>query len=88
MKIKKGFVLEPVGGAYIAVAVGNEATNVNALIRMNSTGAFLWELLEKEQTAETLLAAMLQEYDVPEEIAARDIAAFLGKLKDAGLVEE
>ena len=61
MKIKKGFVLEPVGGAYIAVAVGNEATNVNALIRMNSTGAFLWELLEKEQTAETLLAAMLQE---------------------------
>ena len=88
MKIKKGFVLEPVGGAFIAVAVGHEAANANALIRMNSTGAFLWQLLADEQTAETLLAALLAEYDVPEDIAKRDITAFVEKLRAGGLIDE
>lgn len=87
MKIKNGFVLEPVGGAYIAIAVGDEAVNSNALIRMNGTGAFLWQLLsEGEHTEQTLLSAMLSEYDVPAEIAKRDIAAFVAKLAGAGLL--
>ncbi|MBQ2793879.1 MAG: PqqD family protein [Clostridia bacterium] len=89
MKIKNGFVLEPVGGAYIAIAVGKETNNSNALIRMNSSGAFLWNLLsEGEHTEKSLLDAMLAEYDVSEEIAARDIAAFIKKLSDAGLLEQ
>lgn len=89
MKIKNGFVLEPVGGAYIAIAVGAEAVSSNALIRMNSTGAFLWQLLnEGEHTEATLLDAMLNEYDVAPEIAARDISAFVKKLADAGLLAE
>lgn len=86
MKIKNGFVLEPVGGAYIAVAVGSEAAETNAIIRMNGTGAFLWGLLESEQTRETLLAAMRAEYDVSEEIALRDIDAFVNKLASAGIL--
>ncbi len=89
MKIKSGFVLEPVGGAYIAIAVGAEAVNSNALIRMNGTGAFLWGLLsEGEHTEQSLLAAMLDEYDVSAEIAARDISGFVKKLSDAGLLTE
>ena len=89
MKIKNGFVLEPVGGAFIAVAVGEEAVNSNALIRMNGTGAFLWKLLsEADQTKESLLAALLAEYDVPEDIAKRDILAFVKKLSDANLLAE
>lgn len=86
MKIKNGFVLELVGGAYIAVAVGSEAAETNAIIRMNGTGAFLWSLLESEQTRETLLAAMRAEYDVSEEIALRDIDAFVNKLASAGIL--
>ncbi len=89
MKIKNGFVLEPVGGAYIAIAVGAEAVNSNALIRMNGTGAFLWNLLSAgEHTEESLLAAMLNEYEVSPEIAARDISAFVKKLADAGLLAD
>ena len=87
MKIKNGYVLEPVGGAFIAVAVGGEAS-ANALVRMNGTGAFLWRLLEEEQTVESLLAAMLKEYEVSEEIALRDITAFVKKLSDSGILAE
>ncbi len=87
MKIKNGFVLEPVGGAYIAIAVGDEAVSSNALIRMNGTGAFLWNLLsEGEHTEDSLLSALLSEYEVSEDIAKRDIAAFVKKLSDSGLL--
>lgn len=87
MRIKNGFVLEPVGGAYIAVAVGSEAVKSNALVRMNETGAFLFKLLsEGEHDEQTLLRALLAEYEVPPEIAMRDILAFIKKLDDANLL--
>ena len=89
MKIKSGFVVEKVGNKYLAVAVGERADDFNALIRMNGTGAFLFNLLsESDMTKEELLAAMLGEYDVDTERAKADILAFLTALKGAGLLDE
>jgi len=88
MKIKSGFVLEKVGGAYLAVAVGSRTKDFNGLVRMNGTGAFLWELLsKKEMTKEELLSAVLAEYDVGEEQVKGDIEAFEKTLRDNGILE-
>ena len=54
---------------------------------MNSTGAFLWQLLADEQTAETLLAALLAEYDVDRETAEQHAVAFVEKLKGLNFLE-
>ncbi len=89
MKIKSGFVVEKVGNRYLAVAIGERADDFNALIRMNGTGAFLWNLLaEKDMTKDELLSAMLDEYDVDTERAKADILAFLAALRGAGLLDE
>ena len=45
MKLKDGFILNKVGGAYLAVAVGERADEFRALVKLNATGAFLWEQL-------------------------------------------
>ena len=45
MRIKEGFVLEKVGDGYLAVAVGGRADSFSGLVRLNSTGAFLWNNL-------------------------------------------
>lgn len=88
MKIKSGFVLEKVGGAYLAVAVGSRTKDFNGLVRMNGTGAFLWGLLsDKEVTKEELLQKVLAEYDVAEEQAKGDIDAFEKTLRDNGILE-
>lgn len=88
MKIKSGFVLEKVGGAYLAVAVGSRTKDFNGLVRMNGTGAFLWGLLaDNDMTSEELLAKVLSEYDVAEEQARGDIAAFEKTLRDNGILE-
>ena len=51
------------------------------------TGAFLWEKLENDTTKEELLKAMLDEYEVTEDIAKKDIDNFITKLKDGNLLE-
>lgn len=89
MKIKSGFVVEKVGGAHLAVAVGERATEINALIRMNDTGAFLWGELEKKDLTEgELVKALTQEYEVAESMAEKDVKAFVVKLREGGLLDE
>lgn len=86
MKIKDGFILREVAGSFIVVAVGSAVKDFNGIINLNETGAFLWKILESGATKEELLEKMLTEYDVSEEIARKDIDAFISKLQEAKLV--
>ncbi|MBR4723148.1 MAG: PqqD family protein [Clostridia bacterium] len=61
MKIKDGFILRQVAGNYVAVAVGEESVNFNAMVTTNDTGAFLWEKLQTETTEEEILNALVSE---------------------------
>ena len=88
MKIKDGFVLRQVVDNYVVVAVGDAVMDFSGMISLNETGAFFWHQLEKGVTEEEMVQALLSEYDVPEEVARRDAAMYLQKLKDAGLVED
>ena len=89
MKIKNGFVVERVGSKYLAVAVGVRADEFNALIRMNETGAFIWQkLAESDRSAGELTKLLCAEYSVPEDVAASDVGAFIEKLRSAGLLDE
>ena len=52
MKIRNGFMLRKVGGQNVVVAVGAASRDFNGIIKLNETGAFLWELLKSERTPE------------------------------------
>lgn len=86
MKIKDGFILRQVAGNYVAVAVGEESVNFNAMVTTNDTGAFLWEKLQTETTEEELLNALVSEYDIDRETAKADIAEFLEELRKGKLL--
>ena len=88
MKIKSGFVIEAVGDGYLAVAVGDRADEFTGLVRMNSTGAFLWKLIEENDLSkEELLKKVLEEYEVDEALARADIDKFEHQLRDGGILE-
>lgn len=86
MKIKEGFILRQVGDQTVVVAVGAASRDFNGIIRLNSTGKFLWEKLEQDITPEQLLCAMLDAYDIDEDTAKADISQFIAKLKGADLL--
>ena len=80
MKLKDGFILRQVAGKTVVLPC-DEALDLNMMITLNGTGAFLWDKLQEETTQEALVAALLAEYDVDEETASRSVAAFVEKLK-------
>lgn len=88
MKIKSDFMLREVAGYYVVVPVGEGALNFNGVINLNESGAFLWKTMEKDVTEADMVAALLGEYEVPEERAKADVAAFVTKMREGNLIED
>lgn len=87
MKIKDGFLLRQFGEESIVVAVGEGSEDFNKLITLNSVGAFIFEKLSGDITREELAQSLVDRYEVDRETAERDTDAFIGKLKEAGLLD-
>ena len=82
MKLKSGFVLKSVGDNHIVVPVGAQTVDFRCMITLNETGAFLWERLSADTTQETMVDALLAEYEVDRDTAAQCVDAFIEKLKE------
>lgn len=88
MKIKDGFIMNRVGSQHVVVPVGETSVGRHCMVRLNDTGAFLWEQLGADTTEGALVQALRGEYAVADDVARADVAAFLGKLRDADLLDE
>ena len=86
MKLKYDFVTNNVAGKTVAVAVGKGLSEFGGFIKLNDTGAFIFELLKKEITKEEIVKAICQEYDVTEETAQRSAEEFLEYLSSHGVI--
>ena len=87
MKIKEDFILRKIAESYIVVPVNQTALDFNGIINLNETGAFLFELLQNGAEREELVEKMLAEYDVTRDRAEKDIDKFIGKIKEADIIE-
>lgn len=81
MRIKDGFLLREVAGQTVVLPVG-EDLDLNMMITLNDTGRFLWEQLRREADEESLVAALLGEYEVDEETARNAVRGFVKKLHE------
>lgn len=86
MKIKKELIKRDIAGDTILVPVGKTVYDSNGLFVLNELGAFIWDILPEAQTPEEIVAAVLKEYDVSAEEAARDIGEFLDKLRKMEII--
>ena len=87
MKIKEGFLLRQVAGQTVVLPTGDEL-DLNMMITLNGTGAFLWERLEKGSDVESLTAALLAEYDVDPQTARAAVEGFVKKLEAHGFLQD
>ena len=87
MKIKDNFILKKIAGSYLVIPVRTAAVDFSGVIKLSETGAFLWELLKDERTADELTAKLLEEYEVDEATAAADVERFIEKLRGADFLE-
>ena len=87
MKIKRGFVLQNVSGSYVACATGKLTKEFSGVVRMNDTGVFIWKLLTKEIKEDELVRKVAEAFGIDEELARRDVGAFVENLRVNGILE-
>ena len=78
--------MENVGGQYLLVPIGAQVMDMNGIITLNATGAFLWELLEQDCTTDELAVAVSERFDVNPEAAKVDVDAFLREIAKLGML--
>ena len=88
MKVREGFILREVGDQPVVVAVGPASQFFNGMVKLNTTGEFLFKELQDEKTEDDLVKAMTDKYDVDEETAREDVKAFVDILVKPGIIEE
>ncbi|MBR7061367.1 MAG: PqqD family protein [Eubacterium sp.] len=87
MKIKDGFAKREIAGSHIVVPVGKTALEFNAMITLNESAAFYWDCFQKDITIDEAVEKILEEYDVDEERARKDVENFIKMLKENGIME-
>ena len=88
MKLKYNFVTNEVSDKIVAVAVGGDLEKFNGFIKMNDTGAYIFNMLKSDVTEEEIVAAMKKDYeDAAEEEIRETVSEFVGKLKEADVLE-
>lgn len=88
MKARDGFVLRNIMGDYILSPTGSRIKEFRATIVMNELSAFVWNKLQEEVTRNELIDAILSEYDVDSDNAAKDLDELLTKFREYGILEE
>lgn len=88
MKFIEGFKLRRLGREYFVVGEGLAQVNFNKMISLNDTAGYLWEALHgKDFTVDDMVNALLEKYEVTEELARTDSAKLAEDWINAGLVE-
>lgn len=88
MKRNPDFLLREVAGKQVVVPVGSAAGKFPGMLTLNATGAYLWQLLEQEQSRDSLAQAVCARYEVSPERALADIDAFIENLLPTGAIIE
>lgn len=88
MHIVSGFHIRQILDEVIAVPGGEAAKQFSGIVSLNEIGRFLFEKLSQDQTVESLVQSVLEEYDTDPATARTDVTEFLYHLRRAGLLVE
>ena len=88
MKLKEGIVPGNIDGQDFAIATGKLSAEVQGIINNNETANYIFKLLQKEQTVESIVSNMTERYDAPKEEIENDVKELLETLDSYGILEK
>ena len=88
MKILENFVLQKIADEHIVVPIGEAADKLHGVIKLSSTGVFLWKNLIESKTQDELVDILSSEYQIERGIAQADVQKFIKQLVEMGCIEQ
>lgn len=75
-----------VAGETILVPVRGELAHMKQIFVLNPVAEFVWQNLNGSKAVESVLAGVVEEFDIDESTARSDVLEFLAELEEAGLI--
>lgn len=88
MKLNDEIVLGNIDGKNFAIAAGSLSKKFHGIINNNPTADFIFKLLKTEQTEDSIVNAMTEKYDAPEDVIRADVKEILSQLDSMGILEK
>lgn len=88
MKVSSLFISRKIADEHLLIPVGEAAMTVKGLIALSESGSMLYEKLKTGCSREDLIAALTEQYDVSEAVAAEDTDAFLNQMRQLNILVE
>ena len=88
MKTNKEYVLREISGEPLLIPTGMASQKLNGMTRLTETAAFIWKQVDTATDLEDIVEKILQEFEVDEETARRDVYGFLRELYVRDIVRE
>ncbi len=74
-------VTRKTGKECVLIPVTNNIADMTSVYTLNETGAFLWELIDGENSVENMIEALIREYNIDEETATEDVFGFITNMR-------
>lgn len=88
MRLKEGYKLIDIIGEWMVIPNSEKTIDINKLLTLSESGAFLWDKLKDEIDVDELVSLLLSEYEVDRTTAEIDVNSFIKDLNDIGLLQE
>lgn len=88
MKSKYTFEKLELDGQIVAVPVGDNASDLHAVLNLNEEAMRILELLKEETTEEKIIEQLLKEYESTEAELKPMVHAYIEKLVKEGLIDK
>lgn len=87
MKIKKGYLVREVAGENIVVSTEEREVDFDYIIHLNDSAKLLFEaLMENDLEEKDLIKILTDNYEVKEDVAAKDVSEFVLMLKENNII--
>lgn len=81
-RLKSQFVVREVGDELILVPLSSNIARMNEMFVINEVGKLIWENLSDDSDVNSLTDAILNNFEVEEDIARKDVEVFLNRLEE------
>lgn len=87
-ELKKSFVKDPnivsrkIAGEFILVPIRKNVGDLESIYTLNEVAARIWELIDGKKKVKDIKKAIVEEYQISEEEAEKDLLELLSQLKE------
>jgi hypothetical protein len=83
---ESSIVSRKIAGEFILVPIRQKADDVDSIYTVNEVGGRIWELIDGQRTLGAIRDIIIDEFEVSNEQAEKDLIEFLQQLEQVGAV--